>query len=359
MNRSAARLCSTPADARAATVREPSVRAPGAAVFSLAPLLNVVFMASVASMAAGGLVACSSVPDRNAALEMARSQHATLPGTPEAERLAPQEVDSASTALRRAEAAQAEGESRDTVDHLAYLAGQKAVLAQAAAGSRAAQAVTAGAAAERDRLRLEVRTVEADQAQRALRAAEQATQQATQDAARVASQQAARDANARATARSSAEIEQARLAASTDQVNRLSAPLRELQSLNARQTDRGIVVTLGDMLFSTGHAELQPGGARHVNQLAEFLLSHPAQRVTIEGHTDSVGSHSSNMALSERRAQSVRTLLMGKGVEADRLRATGFGPDSPVASNATQAGRQLNRRVEVVFVPLEPGTASR
>ncbi len=128
--------------------------------------------------------------------------------------------------------------------------------------------------------------------------------------------------------------------------------------MNARRTERGIVVTLGDMQFDSGRSQLQPGGTRSVTQLAEFLTRHPQRRAVIEGHTDSVGRRADNQDLSDRRAQSVLAALVDLGVGADRLHATGYGPDSPVASNASAAGRQMNRRVEVVFAP-EPGDMLR
>lgn len=290
---------------------------------------------TLAALAAASLMACSSTPDRNAALDDARGRYAALQATPDVGTHAAQELARAAAAMRLAEAAHAGGEGTTRVDHLAYLARQRVAIAEATTASRAAQAVTAGAAAERDRLRLDLRTAEADAAQRQLLASQQGA--ARSDAERAA---AARNA-------------QARLAARDAQVDDLETQLREL---NARRTDRGMVVTLGDMLFDTGRSRLQPGGTRSVTQLAEFLTRYPQRRAVIEGHTDSVGSRPANQDLSDRRAQSVLSALVDLGVDADRLRATGFGPDSPVASNASAAGRQMNRRVEVVFAN-EPGQA--
>lgn len=301
-------------------------------------------------LAGAALVACGSVPERNAALDQARSSHATLQATPAVGTLATQELARATAALRLAEAAHAAGDATTSVDHLAYLASQRVAIAQATATSRAAQAVTAGAAAERDRLRLAMRTAEADEAQRALLAAQQGAARTGAELAQA--NRSAQDDQARlAEAARQAQADQARLAASGAQVDGLEAQLRELKALNARQTDRGIVVTLGDMLFSSGQSRLQPGGSRSVEQLGRHLVRNPLQRVSIEGHTDSVGSQASNQALSERRARAVMSALVGMGVPAGQLSTVGHGPDLPVAGNDSAGGRQMNRRVEVVFAP--------
>jgi outer membrane protein OmpA-like peptidoglycan-associated protein len=108
-------------------------------------------------------------------------------------------------------------------------------------------------------------------------------------------------------------------------------------------------MTLSDVLFDTGQATLKPGADRALDRLAQFLKDSSGTRVVIEGHTDSVGSDDYNLALSERRAQSVAAALSARGVPADRIDSKGLGKAYPVASNDTQAGRQQNRRVEIVF----------
>jgi outer membrane protein OmpA-like peptidoglycan-associated protein len=129
----------------------------------------------------------------------------------------------------------------------------------------------------------------------------------------------------------------------------LAGARQELADLQAKQTDRGLVLTLGDVLFDTGRATLKPGADRTIDRLAQALKDNPNTRVMIEGHTDSVGGDEYNMALSERRAEAVADALRSRGVPADRYEAKGLGKDFPVASNDTQAGRQQNRRVEIVF----------
>jgi outer membrane protein OmpA-like peptidoglycan-associated protein len=124
---------------------------------------------------------------------------------------------------------------------------------------------------------------------------------------------------------------------------------RQIEAMNAKATDRGLVLTLGDVLFATGRAELREGAVRNLDQLAAFLRQYPERTAIIEGHTDSVGSASSNLVLSQRRADSVEQYLIRQGVGANRLHATGRGQDYPVAENDTASGRQQNRRVEIII----------
>ena len=122
-----------------------------------------------------------------------------------------------------------------------------------------------------------------------------------------------------------------------------------LAELRARETERGLVVTLGDVLFELDRAELKPGATRNLDQLAASLRQNPKASIEVEGHTDATGGSSYNRSLSERRAQAVRDYLVSRGVDASRIQARGVGPDYPVATNATESGRQQNRRVEVII----------
>ncbi|MDC8012383.1 OmpA family protein [Tahibacter soli] len=124
---------------------------------------------------------------------------------------------------------------------------------------------------------------------------------------------------------------------------------QQLAELQAKETQRGTVVTLGDVLFETGRAELKPGATRSLDQLAQVLRNDARSIVSIEGHTDSVGSREYNVDLSLRRAESVRAYLTGPGgVSPSRVNVRGLGPDFPVADNASMSGRLQNRRVEVI-----------
>ena len=134
---------------------------------------------------------------------------------------------------------------------------------------------------------------------------------------------------------------------------------RDLADLKAQKTDRGMVVTLGDVLFDTGKSTLQPGAQRSVAQLVQVLVRHPERRVLIEGFTDSVGREEMNMGLSQRRAQTFQRELMNGGIAADRIEVRAWGEANPVADNGSAAGRQRNRRVEVLFSDAEGHLAAR
>jgi outer membrane protein OmpA-like peptidoglycan-associated protein len=116
-----------------------------------------------------------------------------------------------------------------------------------------------------------------------------------------------------------------------------------------KQTDRGLVLTLEDVLFETGRADLKPGAANRLDEVVAYLAEHPDKHVMVEGHTDSVGTPSFNQQLSEARAVSVKSFLARRGVSPFQIHTRGYGESFPVASNANDGGRQQNRRVELVI----------
>jgi outer membrane protein OmpA-like peptidoglycan-associated protein len=129
-----------------------------------------------------------------------------------------------------------------------------------------------------------------------------------------------------------------------------NAQIKQLQdSLNAKQTDRGTVVTFGDVLFATNKADLKSGGLVNINKLAQFLQENPDRKVIVEGYTDSTGSDGYNQSLSERRATSVQVALIKMGVDPSRIVVQGYGKEYPVADNDSVSGRAMNRRVEVTI----------
>lgn len=138
----------------------------------------------------------------------------------------------------------------------------------------------------------------------------------------------------------------ARLDSRTREVDDLQ---RQIKKLNAKKTERGLVITLGDILFDTGKDTLKGGAISHIAELATFLNEYHARTVIIEGHTDNVGSENINYSLSQRRANSVMAYLVRQGIAADRIVAYGKGEDFPISDNDTEAGRQQNRRVEVII----------
>lgn len=132
----------------------------------------------------------------------------------------------------------------------------------------------------------------------------------------------------------------------------------QLADLNLRKTERGLVLTLGDVLFDTGRTTLKPAASGTLDRLANALREQSGRNVLIEGHTDNVGSDESNQSLSERRAHSVRAALAKRGVSSSQITAVGMGEGSPIASNASADGRQANRRVELIFNEAQPRIAA-
>lgn len=238
---------------------------------------------------------------------------------------------SAPVALKDAEAAVIVAEMREKdlalSAHRVYIADRKVDTARAVAQTRSAEAARAALVEEGERARLNARTREADLAKsdaliaRAENAEQKLLAGQAMESAEAAQQQAA-------------DLQ------------------RQLEILQARPTDRGLVLTLGDTLFATGKSELKSGATANLDRLSAFLNQYPNRTASIEGYTDSMGSDEMNQSLSERRADAVRSYLVRQGVGSDRLTSTGRGESSPVADNESASGRQQNRRVEVVISPL-------
>lgn len=273
----------------------------------------------------GILAACSTVPDRNSDLDLARGNFNAAQREEQVISLAPLELKQASESLDRAQAAWNDGVPPATVSHLAYLAAQRTAIAQELASQRASKAIVAGAASERDQLRLAQRTAEADRARNQLAIAQQSN------------------------AEKSVALAQADAMAQSSRT-RANALALELQELNAKKTDRGLVVTLGDVLFDSGQARLAPASTVAVARLSGAMNRDTLLKAVIEGYTDSIGGAAANMDLSDRRAKAVQTALLNAGVRPEQLSTQGFGEANPVADNATAVGRQLNRRVEITFL---------
>lgn len=315
-------------------------------------------MIRTAAIAAGILLlaACATTPRTTEGPIDARLALTALQSNPELATRAPNEMRDAEAAVRAAETTARESEY---YPHRLLMADQKVEIARARAQSRHYEDQRVALSEQSERARLDARTQEADRARSDARyAREDASSARTQaDAARSAAESARADA---ASARDQAAISQAEAAASQAEATASQAEVatsraeraelqRQIAELNARETDRGLVVTLGDVLFATGQSNLTGAAGPNLDKLATFLQEYEDRTVQIEGHTDSVGSEGSNRLLSERRAESVRSYLVGRGVSAQRLSTLGLGQGSPVASNDTATGRQQNRRVEVII----------
>jgi outer membrane protein OmpA-like peptidoglycan-associated protein len=255
------------------------------------------------------LAGCASTPRPNAALESARTAVQAAEADPNVHKYAALDMEAAKKQLDTAEAAAAHRDDA-AVAQPAYLAAQTARIAQARAAAKADDARVAAGQAERDKIQLAARTRDVENAKMATNAALGQRDQASEQSARL-----------------QAEVDQ----------------------LKATPTPRGLVLTLGDVLFDTGKARLNPGAARKLDQLAQFLTDHPERRVQIDGFTDSVGTDSYNQDLSQQRADAVKSSLVTRGIDPSRIGSQGYGKGFPVANNVDSGGRQLNRRVEVVI----------
>jgi len=224
--------------------------------------------------------------DPNAHLESARTNFSSLQTNPKSATLAALETKDASEWLDKADKAFRNGDDEKKVDQLAYLTNQRVEFAKQTIALRTSEDDIKNAAAMRAQAQLDAR----------------------------------------------------------------DAQIKKLQnSLNAKQTERGTLVTFGDVLFDLNKSELKPSGMTNVIQLAQFLRDNPDRQVIIEGYTDATGSDSYNQNLSQARATSVMAALVRQGVDAKRIVAQGYGKQYPVADNSSSSGRAMNRRVEVTI----------
>jgi outer membrane protein OmpA-like peptidoglycan-associated protein len=267
---------------------------------------KTILSAVLLALAAG----CATTPVHSDRLDEARAEVEKVSADPLAQQAAGKDVEEARKDLQRADAALQQRQPPQDIDHLAYLALRHAQSGEARIADARARQQVAQAQEERNRIQLQEREQEVNKAR-----------------------------NAAENARNTAAAAQSELANAR----------QELQDLQAKQTARGMVMTLSDVLFDTGQATLKPGADRALDRLAQFMKDSPGTDVLIEGHTDSVGTDDYNLGLSQRRAQAVADALSSRGVSGDRVQTKGLGKAYPVASNDTQAGRQQNRRVEIVF----------
>lgn len=259
------------------------------------------------------LTACAVAPVSPDGAAQARAELNALKSNPEIVRHARVELRDAEEAVRLAEQPLDEDQAA-LAQHRVYMADSMVAIAAAKAATRKAEADRDQLGEQRNEARLASRTREANQAHAD-----------AEEARRVAAQ-----ANAMS-ARETEELQQ------------------QIKDLQAEATDRGLVLTLGDVLFATGSADLQSGNNRNLEKLVDFLNEYPERDVLIEGHTDNVGSAGFNQTLSRQRAESVRRYLTERGIQSRRIDVSGIGLGSPVASNDTATGRQQNRRVEVII----------
>jgi outer membrane protein OmpA-like peptidoglycan-associated protein len=208
-----------------------------------------------------------------------------------------------------------------------------------AADTAKKEALAAADTANRERAAAETAKLEADQARNS---AEQA-----REAALAQQQQLAVEAERARLA--AADAERQKLGAEEQQAQLRQQLLAQFnQILQTRDTARGLIVNMSDVLFDTGQYTLKPGAREKLAKISGIILTHPGLRIEVEGHTDSVGGDEYNLRLSENRANAVRSYLLEQGIGGGAVSAKGFGKTMPVADNTTPTGRQMNRRVELV-----------
>ena len=232
------------------------------------------------------LMGCNSTPTTNQPLEYARHNYSLIQNDAQVATFAPLELKQATDQLHEAGIAVQQRKDSLTIDHLAYMTTQRVAIAVQMARIKAAEQQIQNTTAQRNNILLQGR------------------------AAEVASLQ---------------------------------------EQLNAQNSGRGLVVTMNDVLFDTNKAQLKSGSERKIEKLANFLQKNANKKVLVEGFTDNTGGADYNSALSEARADAVRTALVDLGVDASRVMTRGYGEAFPVAGNGTSAGRQLNRRVEIII----------
>lgn len=242
------------------------------------------------------MTGCITTPSQNAKVDEARASYERIKDDPAVARSGNVQLRSARNQLNRAESLMQGGADAATIEHAAYLA-QRHVQIAIQQGERA---------------ELQKQIESAEQRRRELMLTQQTSE--------------------------------------TDEARREAEMLRQrMAELQAEQTDRGMVLTLGDVLFDLNKADLKPAGKQTTARLAKFMREYESRRVRVEGYTDSTGSDSYNQQLSERRAESVRDALVNLGIAPRRVETKGYGKQYPVAGNESAAGRQQNRRVEIVI----------
>lgn len=321
--------------------------------------LNIGLIAALAVVLAVG---CAQ--KQNEMLEEARAAYSAARSDAQVMNNAPLELNQAGESLQSAERLFNEDADQEQVSHQAYLAKQQVAIARESAQLKLAQQQIEQADARRAAVLLEARNRElqatrqkAEAHQKALETAQLQAQErealARQEEMERLRQKAAQaeqmETQMREQQAQARQQEMERLRQQAQKAEELEAQIAQMKDLQTQETRRGLVVTLPGVLFDLDKAQLKPGAERSIDQLATVLKENPERNIVVEGFTDSTGAEEYNKKLSEERAAAVREALVSRGVNPERIQTRGYGENYPVASNETPAGRQLNRRVEIII----------
>lgn len=310
------------------------------------------------------LAACTTAPKKDLALEQVRNQLDELKENTELAGYAPLALGEAERALRQAEAAVGDETLRF---HLVYMADRRIQIARAVAQREQLEAEYIRLGEERNQMLVKASRLEAERARREAERARMMSQATAEEAQRAREDALAaqrREAESARTAEQALEEAQqakALAASSATEANlarreaelaseQASSLRRQLENLQLRQTESGVVVTLGDVLFETGETQLLEESEASLVEVVDLLQSEPDKLIRIEGHTDTTGAAETNLKISQQRADAVFNALVALGVDPDRITSVGMGEDFPIASNETADGRSRNRRVDVILL---------
>ncbi|MBF0225303.1 MAG: OmpA family protein [Desulfobacterales bacterium] len=321
----------------------------------------------------GLLISCSSVPKKSPILEAAKESYKNAQADPDVMAHSQVPMYDASKTLAQAEKAETV-EDMELMDRIGKKLERQVQLAKFQAEQKVADNKLEILKKENQKLLFEAREkkiaksqieIEAKQKETALARQQTEAMRKEAELARQQNEKMKKEAESKALEAESKALEAEKMkkeaeakALEAEQLRKEAEKAKEeakkfeqeLLELQAKQTDRGMVLTIGDVLFESGKTDLKAGAMLSIDKLSEFLHKNPTRNVLIEGHTDSKGSDSLNLSLSERRADSVKNALIARGIDRDRITIKGYGKTYPITDNTTSTGRQQNRRVEIVIL---------